>query len=474
MKAYFAKNEYGDYIIPPEEQRPIFLMGLPGIGKTAVMKQIAAELGVGLVSYSMTHHTRQSALGLPVITEKEYGGQVYSVTEYTMSEIIASVYDMMEETGCTEGILFLDEINCVSETLTPTMLQFLQYKQFGRHSVPGGWIVVTAGNPPEYNRSAREFDIVTWDRLKRIDIEPDYSAWREYALRRGVHASVLSYLDIKKENFYRVGQDSGEKRFVTARGWVDLSDMIKLCEPLGIRVDDMLIVQYLQDSDIAEDFAVYYDLFSKYRSDYRIESILSGSADSEIKRRAHDAPFDERLSLIGLLLDSCGRDMREVMETEDYLSELLPLLKEVRSGTDIALVLEAAKQRFKRDERRGTADAVSRARAGRITAFMEKHAESGSAFEKIKAEFDDSVAEMRASAAAAKEKLENMFAFAEKVWPDGQELLVIVTELTAGWYSARFIGRYGCDAYYRHNEELKFYERQTQIIKDLAAFKGEL
>ncbi|MBQ2221202.1 MAG: AAA family ATPase, partial [Acidaminococcaceae bacterium] len=144
MKAYFTKNEYGDYAIPIERQRPIFLMGPPGIGKTAIMEQVAAELGVGLVSYSMTHHTRQSALGLPFIVQKVYGGR-----EYTMSEIIASVYDMMEQTGLKEGILFLDEINCVSETLAPSMLQFLQYKIFGRHRVPDGWIVVTAGNPPE-------------------------------------------------------------------------------------------------------------------------------------------------------------------------------------------------------------------------------------------------------------------------------------------------------------------------------------
>ena len=66
ITAYFTKNEYGEYIIPLERQRPIFLMGPPGIGKTAIMEQIASELGVGLVTYSMTHHTRQSALGLPL------------------------------------------------------------------------------------------------------------------------------------------------------------------------------------------------------------------------------------------------------------------------------------------------------------------------------------------------------------------------------------------------------------------------
>ena len=69
---------------------------------------------MGIVSYSMTHHTRQSALGLPFISHKNYGGKEYDISEYTMSEIIASVYDKIEEDGIKEGILFLDEINCVS------------------------------------------------------------------------------------------------------------------------------------------------------------------------------------------------------------------------------------------------------------------------------------------------------------------------------------------------------------------------
>ena len=74
MTAYFTKDELGNYVLPIERQRPVFLMGPPGIGKTAVMEQIAQELDVALLSYSMTHHTRQSALGLPYISHKVYGG----------------------------------------------------------------------------------------------------------------------------------------------------------------------------------------------------------------------------------------------------------------------------------------------------------------------------------------------------------------------------------------------------------------
>ena len=99
VKLYLKKDEDGEYRIPVVRQRPIFLLGAPGIGKTAVMEQIAQELGIALVSYSMTHHTRQSALGLPFIAHKEYDGLTYDVSEYTMSEIIASVYDVMQNSG---------------------------------------------------------------------------------------------------------------------------------------------------------------------------------------------------------------------------------------------------------------------------------------------------------------------------------------------------------------------------------------
>ena len=67
------------------------------------MEQVARECGVALVAYTITHHTRQSAVGLPFIRQRNYGGKDVSVTEYTMSEIIASIYAKMEATGLSGG-----------------------------------------------------------------------------------------------------------------------------------------------------------------------------------------------------------------------------------------------------------------------------------------------------------------------------------------------------------------------------------
>ena len=488
ITAYFTKDEFGNYVIPIERQRPVFLMGPPGIGKTAIMEQIANEMGVGLLSYSMTHHTRQSALGLPFIVHKTYGDQEFDVSEYTMSEIISSIYDLMENTGIREGILFLDEINCVSETLSPIMLQFLQYKVFGRHRVPDGWIVVTAGNPPEYNNSVREFDIVTWDRLKRVDCEPDYNVWKEYAVNAGVHPSITTYLDIKKNDFYLVESTTEGKSFVTARGWEDLSKMIILYEQNGIAVDEDLVSQYLQNRKIAKSFASYYDLFLKYKSDYQVKDILAGKASDEIKTRAKAARFDERLSLIGLMLDGVNNEVKETMQqtaaVEALLKELQKFKMKVGSSKEPAKILEGAadsiRNEIKNAKKANNLSAEDHRVKQLLVKILEEEAslvgsetDAKKAFAIVKKDFDSRVSALKKQSEATRQVMSNMFMFSEEVFTEGQELLIIVTELTANSYTARFISRYGCDEYFKHNKDLLFYERNQEIEEAIKELKIE-
>ncbi len=485
MRAYFTKDEYGNYMIPIERQRPIFLMGPPGIGKTAIMEQISAELGVGLVSYSMTHHTRQSALGLPFIEKKTFGGVEYSVSEYTMSEIIASVYDMMEKTGLKEGILFLDEINCVSETLAPSMLQFLQYKIFGRHRVPNGWIVVTAGNPPEYNNSVRDFDIVTWDRLKRIDVTPNLDVWKEYASNRGIHRSIITYLSNKPESFYKIETTVDGKTFVTARGWTDLSDMMKLYEQLGIEIDESLILQYLQNKKIAKEFSLYYDLFKKYRSDYQVDLILDGIETHAIFEKVKKAGVDERLALTGLLVDGVVEKLRAVYMNDLIRLELLKSLNDVKTALgfpSVTALSALGAQIGKLEQRVETGKHSSSlshdneyALRGTIAALQEMQrtqnqmnlSDNKQALLQMKKDFDQRTEKMRGQAENAKSKLSNAFRFCETAFESGTEMLILVTELTNNDYSAHFIGRYGCEEYSRYSKKLRFYERRRNILAQI-------
>ncbi|MBQ8183493.1 MAG: AAA family ATPase [Clostridia bacterium] len=326
--AYLEKDENGNFIIPVEKQRPVFLYGPPGIGKTAIMEQIASEMGIGLVSYSMTHHTRQSAIGLPFITKKKFGDKEYDVSEYTMSEILASVYDYIEKTGKKEGILFLDEINCVSETLSPSMLRFLQYKSFGSHTVPEGWVIITAGNPPEYNKSVREYDIATLDRIKKIDVEPDYGIWREYAVNNNVHPAIITYLDIKSNSFYNIENTPAGKRFVTARGWEDLSRIMCLYDRKGIETETELIEQYLQSPEVTRDFADFYAVYKKLNTVFDLKLILEQKTTESIIKDAKELNISQKLGLINVLTDLINQETKKCTETSNRIKCNLKSIKE--------------------------------------------------------------------------------------------------------------------------------------------------
>ncbi|MBO5114004.1 MAG: AAA family ATPase [Lachnospiraceae bacterium] len=492
VRLYLKKDEFGEYRIPVVRQRPIFLLGAPGIGKTAVMEQIAQDLSVALVSYSMTHHTRQSALGLPFISHREYEGMQYDVSEYTMSEIIASIYDVMKESGVREGILFLDEINCVSETLAPSMLQFLQYKVFGRHKVPDGWVIVTAGNPPEYNKSVREFDVVTMDRLKVLSVEADYRVWKEYAQERGLHTAILNFLELKKEYFYKIETTVNGRSYVTARGWEDLSEILTLYEEEGMKVDETLVEQYLRNDKIVREFTAYYDLFNKYKKEYQTEEILNGTRSEQTVERARIAAFDERLSLLGMLVDKMMSEIRENMETSDYLSDLFTGLKAIKSAAEkqtegeksvtVEEMLEkqadARKKQMEASLKAGNLSETEKRKNNRIVRFLEEakkelyldgQKDALDAFAKVKAKFEKELSEMKTETMKIKARLENLFSFVEEAFAEGNEMLILVTELTVNHNSARFISRFGCDAYQKHNENLMLTERQTLLKEEIAA-----
>ena len=315
VRAYLSRDAAGRYSIPRARQRPILLMGAPGLGKTAIMTQIAAELDIGLVSYTITHHTRQSAIGLPMIEKAVYDGKEHTVTRYTMSEIISSVYDAIDGQGREQGILFIDEINCASETLAPSMLDLLQNKKFGPHRIPDGWILVAAGNPPDFNDSAREFDIATLDRVRMIDVQPDTDVWLRYAMDAGINDAVIYYLKMKPQNLLRIEKTVDGTFYVTPRAWEDLSIVLNESEAEGIEEGLELITQYIRDPDIAAEFARYRDFYRRYRSEMDVGSILDGRQGP-----MQDADADSRLAVVTMLIDALNSEASEVSGLQSALA----------------------------------------------------------------------------------------------------------------------------------------------------------
>ena len=481
VQAYLLKNEYGEYVIPRVHQRPVLLLGAPGIGKTQIMEQAARECKVALVAYTITHHTRQSAIGLPFISKKEYGGKEYSATEYTMSEIVASNYDRMRETGLTEGILFIDEINCVSETLAPAMLQFLQCKTFGNHEIPEGWVIVAAGNPPEYNKSVRDFDVVTLDRVKKIMVEPDYRIWKEYAYKENIHPAILSYLELPSNCFYKMETTIDGRQFATPRGWEDLSRMMEVYERLNKNITKEVVGQYIQHERISVEFAEYYELYQKYQQDYQIAEILKGKPSEAMVKKVSHAPFDERVSVVNLLFSGVRQAVREVVLQEEVLEkvfEILKLLKEPQEGgkllerlgdyVDNLRMEREQKQKeglLERREDRTIRKALDLLENYRLLLKKESGESWEEAFDILRSAFGETRGEWEEAWDQAAASLECAFDFMEAAFYNSQEMVIFVSGINTDYSCVRFLETYECERYIRYNKDLLFEDAGAQIRK---------
>ena len=492
IHAYLRKDEYGDYCIPTMNQRPILLLGAPGIGKTQIMAQIAAQCEIALVSYTITHHTRQSAIGLPFISKKSFGGEEVPITEYTMSEIVASLYQKMEKTGLSEGILFIDEINCVSETLAPAMLQFLQYKTFGSHQIPPGWVIIAAGNPPEYNKSVRDFDVVTLDRIRKIEVEPDFTSWKAYAYQVGINPAILSYLTSKPQHFYRMETTVDGKAFATPRGWEDLSRIMKVYAEMGLPTTRDVVIQYIQHPVISKDFANYLELYEKYEAGYQIDEVMKGHIEDILLKKIAHASFDERLSVISLLLSRVTATMNACLEREELLAYLHPRLvvaKEeiLENGKGVGCLQDALTQIRQERDLKHKAELLSpaqKAQYRKVEDFYEgvvqeiqkakaqgAPLEADETFRKVQKAFGALKDAYDQAYDAAGEALEHAFDFLEAAFNTGQELVIFITELNQNRQALKFLETYACERYYQYNKNLLYEDRGRVLLRRIEALE---
>ena len=494
VQAYTAIDEKGNYKIPLVCQRPMLLMGPPGIGKTAIMKQIAREEKIGLVEYTLTHHTRQSAVGLPILKKKNFGGKEYTVTEYTMSEIIASVYQCMEQQQVSEGILFLDEINCVSETLAPTMLQFLQNKTFGTHRLPPGWVIVAAGNPERYNKSVREFDMVTLDRVRSMEIEADYKVWRAYAQKRQIHTAVLAYLDLKQENFYQIREKQEGSCFVTARGWEDLSRILQVYEELEIPVTKELAEEYIRDGEIAADFAGFYQLCRKYEKEWepdRLFSLENRENPTEKAKLLEGAGLDEKLLLMNGLEQGLTERVKTCLLEKAYMNgiyeELARIKKEAAGGRAFDEILESCicgkKERDAILKDQGLLSGEEWEIRQRVTRWLQEKRQErkllegqteAPSFPWLKETFYRETLKLKRAEEEVKDALEYSITFMKEVCAKGQELALFLTHLSGNEEIMAFIRQHGCETYLKEGEILLASEAEEALKKEIQDFQKQI
>lgn len=331
IRGYLLKDEKGQYIMNEVNRLPFYLEGNPGIGKTQIVSQIANELGIGYVSFSITHHSRNTVLGLPVI--QNIGDVKY--TEYTMSEIIAKVLEEYKN-GAKEGILLLDEFNCMSDTILPVMLSFLQTKNIGMHKLPEGWVIVLCGNPVKSNRSARKFDMAILDRVRKVEIQYSKEDFLQYATDRDFEDEIISFVKLNSDMAY-VCNPEGDGELVTARSWENLDITLKMYKKMAANIDEETIAQFIKAPQVSREFFRHYQLANSARFTYEdCEEILNGKQHDKYSRRLSDMSIDVQWDVVDTLVKSIHRKIENkdvnLARSVKMVDNLLKLIERVNDN----------------------------------------------------------------------------------------------------------------------------------------------
>ena len=276
------------------------------------------------------------------------------------------------------------------------------------------------------------------------------------------------------------------KRFGSARGWTDFSRTLTTLEEMDKTVEIGLIGQFEQESSIAERFAVYYELFSKYRSDYRIGEILEGSWTADVVERARNAAFDERLAVLNLLLDAIETTASHTLEREAVVVEVRDALRlakpRIIGGEPAGAVIdELARDRAGELDARmssGTVPAeevrLRKLVVEQLRSLMRSCASAGEgvrAFDALGEAYAQLVGEMGRCAEEASAQLENAFSFIVHTFGDEREMLVFVADLSTRPTTMRFVNAFGSEGYAAYSGRLAVQERRNSLLDRVNALE---
>ncbi len=268
------------------------------------------------------------------------------------------------------------------------------------------------------------------------------------------------------------------RQFATARGWEDLSELIRVYEDQGKTADRDVVYQYVQHRTAAKDFANYLELYYKYKKDYSVEDILEGKWDAVTVQKIEAAPLDEHLSIVSLLNGKLSGLFAECFRMDSYVSKLYEYLICYRDSQSTMMLEDVLRIAEKDLEDQKRAELLTREEEKtmlRVIETLEKFSAElkgelfigDAAFDEVRDMFNRETDALTSMLTQTSAVLENAFRFLEDAFGESQEMVAFVTELNANYYGTWFIRENGCDLYYRYNKGLLFDERQQEIVRQM-------
>lgn len=170
-------------------KRALLIESSPGIGKTAIAGQVAAELDMGFI-----------ALHAPLLQPEDYGFPIIDKTKQDVHFVVSKDKFPIEDSQCPDkGILLIDELSQADNNAQKILANLIQAREIHGQRLKDGWTVVATGNRVSDRAGANRILSHLGNRLTRIELDASLDDWSTWALENNVQTEVIAFLRFRPE-----------------------------------------------------------------------------------------------------------------------------------------------------------------------------------------------------------------------------------------------------------------------------------
>ena len=196
-----------------KKQRPVFMWGPPGIGKSDIVKQIGNEQDREVIDVRLSLWEPTDIKGIPY----------YNSTSNTMTW--APPAELPTDPEST-AILFLDELNSAAPATQAAAFQLVLNRRVGTYQLPKGVSIVAAGNREGDKGVTYRMPTPLANRFLHQEMKVDFASYQDWAVKNKIHKDVVGYLSFAKQDLYDFDPKSNSRSFATPRSWSFVSELL--------------------------------------------------------------------------------------------------------------------------------------------------------------------------------------------------------------------------------------------------------
>jgi hypothetical protein len=250
-----TQKQLSEVLLNTAVVRPVFIWGPPGIGKSALVEQFAAQVGLPCVSLLGSQLAPEDLIGVPQIVDGK--------SRFCPPTLIAR-----DDPYC----LFLDELNACSHEVQKAFYSLIHERRIGDYYLPEGSIIIGAGNRAQDSAIVRPMSSALINRMIHVHLQVSHRDWLEWAYGAGIHPLVIDYIQNRPDHLW-MQPPKHEEPFSSPRAWHMLSDVLY---EYGERINEHT-VEVLAYGTLAPAHAGSFKAFFKQvHGNYRLEAILKG------------------------------------------------------------------------------------------------------------------------------------------------------------------------------------------------------